>query len=196
MHISFQFKKQCEKSDAKLRQYIANTNAETVQQQEQQQHEQQQQQQQQQPQIQHQPQHIQVTQDISQPPQTNCVYIECAPLIEMQQDQNGFVSAPQINYNVQPQNHIPLGSYSLQTVTPVQVYNGAYTMPLQQMQPTNMLHNQVITSSMPLQAPPQQIVQAPQQIMQPQQQISAQVVVEKEKQKRGGNFRKYNTSII
>lgn len=90
-------------------------------------------------------QHIQITQEMAQAAQQqNCVYIECAPLIEMQQDQNTFIPPSQINYNIQPQNHIPLGSYSLQAVTPVQVYNGSYTMPLQQMQPTNMLHNQVM----------------------------------------------------
>lgn len=122
---------------------------------------------------------LQVTQDMTQPTQ-NCVYIECSPLIDMQQDQNAFIPPPQINYNVQPQNHLPLGNYSLQTVTPVQVYNGTYTMPLQQMQSTNMLHNQVIQQ---IQPPPQQLPQT-QQIMQPQI-IPQPAMEDKEKSKRG-----------
>lgn len=191
LHISFQFKKQCEKSDAKLRQYVVNSNSASNQQQQSPPDQQQQVQQQQMPQQQPQPepiqQHIQVAQEMKATP-ANCLYIECAPLIEMQQDQNTFIPAPQINYNLQPQNHIPLGGYSLQTVTPVQVYNGTYTMPLQQMQPANMLHNQVITSSMHIQAPqPQQIVQ-PQQII-PAQQVT-QILDVKDKTKRECKGRK------
>lgn len=100
--------------------------------------------QQQQTQIQVQQQAVQqnVAQVSVQPSQNSCVFVECNALIDMGQeryDPTGAVTAPsaltQINYNIQPQNHIPIGGYSLQPLAQVQVYN-SYAMPLtQQMTP-------------------------------------------------------------
>lgn len=199
LHISFQFKKQCERSDAKLRQYLANSNTTAEQQQPQQQHIQQQHEHQQ---IQHQPpqpeplsQHIhQVTQEMKMPPTNNCLYVECAPLVDLQQDQNGFIQASQLNYNIQTQNHMPVNGYSIQTVAPVQVYNGGYAMPIQQMQPPPVLHNQVVTS-MPVSQPTQpQPLSHHQQIIQPQPEQVEQIPESKEKQKRGIKGRKEGKS--
>lgn len=152
LHISFQFKKQCEKSDAKLRSYITNTPekaeeekakpvvvSEQNSQQIQMQHEQTQP-------IQIHPQHQQlsiqvqstptqsqqlheqanqaqqhqvvqqhVLTDATQPmghqifPQSNCVYIECAPLFEDNLAPT-TQTLTQINYN-DYKNHIPIGWY-------------------------------------------------------------------------------------
>ncbi|KAK5646382.1 hypothetical protein RI129_004846 [Pyrocoelia pectoralis] len=160
LHISFQFKKQCEKSDAKLRQYMLEPLKTKEQQtliqpqQEQVHHPQIQQSQQQQPQQQH-----TMTFQASQPqPTQNCVYIECAPLLDLQEqkfDGLGSISQPltQLNYNVQSQNHLPITSYTLPPLGQVQVYNGSYTMPVQQIQTTNDLQNQVVVP--PLQLLPQ-----------------------------------------
>lgn len=149
LHISFQFKKQCEKSDAKLRLHISNTPekgekenpkpAIVVEQNSQQiqiQHEPPQiHQQQQQLSIQvqstqaqpqqlheqpHQAQQHQVVQqqvltEATQPmghqifPQSNCVYIECAPLFEDNLAPT-TQTLTQINYN-DYKNHIPIGWY-------------------------------------------------------------------------------------
>lgn len=112
-----------------------------------------------------------MTEEIKLPQTNNCLYVECTPLVDIQQDQNGFIQTAQINYNIQPQNHMPLGSYSIQTVAPVQVYSGAYTMPVQQMQPTvNVLHNQVIASSIPIQQTQLQLQPQPPALPQPEPQ--------------------------
>lgn len=205
LHISFQFKKQCERSDAKLRQYVAknsNTANQQVQEQQQQQEQQSQPQllqqqhqehyeiQHQQPQVEHLPQHIHhVTQDIKMPQANNCLYVECAPLVDLQQDQNGFIQASQLNYNIQQQNHVPINGYGIQTVAPVQVYNGGYTMPLQQMQPTNLLHNEVIAPA-PVVQPQPPLVHHQQQIIQTLPEHIEQTAENKEKQKRGSKGRK------
>lgn len=108
--------------------------------------------------------------------QQNCVYIECAPLVEITHEQkfDAYLATPQpqpppltpINYNIQPQNHLQINGYNIQNVGQVQVYNGtAYAMPIQTMQPTNVLHNQVITSQMQVQTQPH-ITQITQPILQ------------------------------
>ena len=137
--------------------------------------------------------------DMNQPiTQNSCVYIECAPLLEIQQEQKFdpvFVPASQaqqpaltqINYNVQSQNHLQLNGYNLQGVGQVQVYNGTYTMPLQTMPPTNILQNQVI-------APPMQIQHQqqlpPLQPMMQQQPIPQITEDEKEKAKKNGKMKR------
>ncbi|KAJ8927673.1 hypothetical protein NQ314_019829 [Rhamnusium bicolor] len=165
LHISFQFKKQCEKSDAKLRQILTNVSRqEEIREEE---RIQQQQEMQQIPLPENQQNNkldsLDITQQLTQAAHpSNCVYIECPPMLEqLSQEQNAFIpvsqSQPplsQINYNIQHQNHLQLGGYNIQSVSQVQVYNGTYTMPLQPMQPTNMLHNQVIPQ-MQLQPQPQ-----------------------------------------
>lgn len=102
LHISYQFKKQCEKSDAKLRQYLTNPPIVT----------------------QESPQQPQVPVQPQQP--DNCVYIECNPLIEMGQEHRYDANIPpvsvapditQISYN-----QMPIGGYSLQTIGQVQVW--------------------------------------------------------------------------
>lgn len=152
LHISFQFKKQCEKSDAKLRQMLLNSS------------EQSQVQKQIQPEIQQsQPEQIRdvkldsvnISHHIEQAvvQQNNCVYAECNPIMDQIPQQNSFAPVTQaqqqplthLNYN-QPQQHSQLHlGYIIQGVSqvqPVQVYNTNYSMPLQQMQPANVLHNQ------------------------------------------------------
>lgn len=183
LHISFQFKKQCERSDAKLRQYVAKNNSAAEEQRQQEQQQQQPppqllQQHQEHPQIQHHPQPEPL------PPTNNCLYVECTPLIDLQ-DQNGFIQSSQLNYNIQPQNHVPINGYGMQTVTPVQVYNGGYTMPIQQMQPANLLHNQVV-APMPVPQP----LPHHHQIIQTQPEQVEQIPENKEKQKRGAKGRK------
>lgn len=185
MHISFQFKKQCEKSDAKLRQYLTSITEENVQQQ----HvEQQAMQVPQQPPPMNKLDEIDLNQQIAQ---NSCVYIECSPLLEIQQQEQKFdsvfvpVSQPQpqpppltqINYNIQNQNHLQLNGYNLQGLNQVQVYNGGYTMPLQPMQPTNLIHNQVITPHMHIQ---HQQMQPMQPIM---QQAAVPQIIEEDKSK-------------
>jgi hypothetical protein len=130
--------------------------------------------------------------------QNNCVYIECAPLLEIQQEQKFdplFVPASQhqqpsltqINYNVQSQNHLQLNSYNLQGVSQVQVYNGTYTMPLQPMQPANILHNQVIAPQMQIQH--QQQLPPLQPVMQ-QQQVPQLIEEDKDKVKKNGKVKR------
>lgn len=180
-----------------MRQYVANSNSVAEQQQQPQQSILQEH-----PQIQHQPQpeplpqHIQ---EIKMPQSNNCLYVECAPLVDLQQDQNGFIQTSQLNYNIQPQNHVSLNGYGIQTVAPVQVYNGGYTMPIQQMQPANLIHNQIIAPMAVPQPQPaalphqQQIIQTQPEQQQQQQvveQQQTQVVENKEKQKRGTKVRK------
>lgn len=116
-------------------------------------------------------------------PQTNnCLYVECTPLVDLQQDQNGFMQASQLNYNIQTQNHVPINGYGIQTIAPVQVYSGGYAMPIQQMQPTNVLHNQVMSVPQPQPLPHhQQIIQP-----QPEQVEPSPEKQQQEKQKRGG----------
>lgn len=79
-----------------------------------------------------------VVTSVHQVQQNDCVYIECNPLLEhLSQEHTNFVSVPQhqglssMNYNIQHHNQI--GGYTLQNVAQVQVYNSAYSMPLQQM---------------------------------------------------------------
>ncbi|KAJ8978009.1 hypothetical protein NQ317_002771 [Molorchus minor] len=155
LHISFQFKKQCEKSDAKLRQILLSMPSreeleqEQIQQQQEIQHMQNAQDTKPVDNVDVDP--LDIQQQLAQP--NNCVYIECAPILEqLSQDQNGFISSQsvqpplsQINYNIQHQNHIQLSGYNIQGVGQVQVYNGTYTMPMQpNMQNANVMHNQVI----------------------------------------------------
>ncbi|KAJ8920964.1 hypothetical protein NQ315_015758 [Exocentrus adspersus] len=165
LHISFQFKKQCEKSDAKLRQMLASISLsqEEVEAQKRQQQQQHEMQQLPEPQQMDKLDPLSITSQLAQATQQgNCVYIECPPMMEqLSQDQNTFIPVAQnqtplsqINYNIQ-QNHLQLG-YNIQSVGQVQVYNGTYAMPLQTMQAGNMLHNQIV----------------PQMQLQPQQQIT------------------------
>lgn len=152
LHISFQFKKQCEKSDAKLRQILSSMPSQDDEQESIQQQQQQQEMQQiSEPQQMDKLDSLGISEQLAQAAQqNNCVYIECPPMLEpLTQDQNTFIPVSQnppplsqINYNIQ-QNHLQLG-YNIQSVSQVQVYNGTYTMPLQPMQTTNMLHNQVV----------------------------------------------------
>lgn len=192
LHISFQFKKQCEKSDAKLRQYLS-TVAQEQSQQQQQHVDHHQIQQVTQPQQLNKLDEIDLNQQINQ---NNCVYIECAPLLEIQQEQKFepvFVPASQpqqpsltqINYNVQSQNHLQLNNYNLQGVSQVQVYNSTYNMPLQPMQPANILHNQVIAPQMQMQ---QQQLPPLQPVM--QQQVSQLVEDDKDKGKKNGKVKR------
>lgn len=200
LHISFQFKKQCEKSDAKLRQYIANVE-ETKEQVQQQQHQQQHQQEHQQ-----EPEQQQCEQRIEHQVADNtasCVYIECAPLIDLPHEEAKFVDSygniteppplVPLNYNMQPDSH--LNSCSLQTVRQVQIYNGTYTMPLQQMQPANIIQNQVSTAPIHITNQPQ-IVHPPQQQMVQTQQINHQPEVDplllKERIKKNTKIKKDN----
>ncbi|KAK4879762.1 hypothetical protein RN001_007908 [Aquatica leii] len=207
LHISFQFKKQCEKSDAKLRQYVSeptkNKHQQTlIQHQEQSQQEQIHQQvpQQQTHQQPHQQQHPMTHQP---PQQNNCVYIECAPLLDLQEqrfDALGSITQPltQLNYNVQSQNHLSLSGYTLPTVGQVQVYNSTYAMPIQQMQPNTVLQNQILVPPIQIQSQMAQISQQPQSeepIMQEQTTITCD---QKDKLKRNGKVKrdgKINDSI-
>lgn len=150
LHISFQFKKQCEKSDAKLRSYantpekaeedkpapaiVVEQNSQQIQvhhepaaqihQQQQQLSIQVQSTQAQPQQLHEQPHQAQqhqvvqqqvLTEATQQPmghqifPQSNCVYIECAPLFEDNLAQT-TQTLTQINYN-DYKNHIPIGWY-------------------------------------------------------------------------------------
>lgn len=168
LHISYQFKKQCEKSDAKLRQYL---NSPPVVQ-----HPAQMPQQNQNSYNIQQTQLVQVQQNIQQvtvqPSQNNCVFVECNTLIDMKPDQQRYegqipalptvsVAQPQpaltqINYNVQnQQNHI-IGGYSLQPIGQVQVYNG-YAMPIpQQMTAQANVQNQGQILGPPMTLPQEQ----------------------------------------
>lgn len=172
LHISYQFKKQCEKSDAKLRQYL-NSPPVVQQQQPPQQLTSQMPQNQNSYNLQ-QTQLVQVQQNLQvQPSQNNCVFVECNALIDMKPDQQRYeaqiptlptvsVAQPQpaltqINYNVQtqPQNHI-IGGYSLQPIGQVQVYNG-YAMPIpQQMSTQAPVQNQGQILGPPMTLPQEQ----------------------------------------
>lgn len=140
---------------------------------------------------QQQPTHQQT--QITQPAQNNCVYIECAPLLDLQEqrfDALGTINQPlsQINYNIPSQNHLSLTGYSLPSVGQVQVYSGAYAMPMQQMQPSTMLQNSVVV-------PPVQLQSQLPQLPQPQEQIPIQQMPlmqqseQKEKIKRNGKIK-------
>lgn len=76
----------------------------------------------------------------SVPVQPNdCVFIECNPILEhLPHEQTNFISVHQqhqaVNYNIPHHNQIQISGYTLQNVSQVPVYNGTYTMPLQQVQ--------------------------------------------------------------
>ncbi|XP_022913647.2 zinc finger protein ZFP2-like [Onthophagus taurus] len=138
LHISFQFKKLCEKSDAKLRQYVTKIEqeGEILRQQSTQQSIQQQ---------------VQVN---AVNGTGNCVFIECAPILDMQGEEKfvhfNTINQPhetltQVDYNIHTDGH---HSYNLQAV---QVYNGTYTVPVQDVQPGTIIQNQVITTQIPIQ---------------------------------------------
>ncbi|KAG5897250.1 hypothetical protein JTB14_013154 [Gonioctena quinquepunctata] len=127
LHISFQFKKLCEKSDAKLRQLLSNKSIED-----------QVETQYSQSQETQQPQNV-PPQELVQTVQQECVYIECNPLIQtIVQNSNNFNSVPQalnqISYNTD-QSGMQLNGYSMPDVGQVQVYTGSYDLPLQSVNP-------------------------------------------------------------
>ncbi|XP_026461972.1 zinc finger protein 2-like [Ctenocephalides felis] len=99
LHIAFQFKKLCERSDARLRQYIINPQAMS-----QIQHQQQQQQPQQQQQ--------------TAPPQQNqgCVYVECTPALDNLSEPKYYENLQTVSSQLYAQSNSlqPLQSYSIQ----------------------------------------------------------------------------------
>lgn len=124
LHISYQFKRQCEKSDAKLRQYI--TGGSSVVNEHSPDHHQQQQHPQQTQQPQQQQHNTGQVASVQQQPDS-CVYIECNPLIEMGHDHRYDAAMPPVT--VAPDitqlgyNQMPISGYSLQTIGQVQVTN-------------------------------------------------------------------------
>ncbi|XP_057671627.1 zinc finger protein 501-like [Diorhabda carinulata] len=162
LHISFQFKKLCEKSDGKLRQYLNKVSERREEQQSQ-------------PlqQIEKEPTtniSSQYTQSI---PENSCAYIECNTLID-NVSQNNFipVSQPEPQQMTQME-YSQLAGYNVDSVGQVQVYNGNYNMPLDH---TAVLHNQEIQPiAMDPQAQPQQQVQYIDQTQQQQQQPEQQL---------------------
>lgn len=72
-------------------------------------------------------------------PENNCVYIECNPLTENLPQENNFIPITQTD---QPQitqiDYNQLGTFNVECVGTVQVYNGPYSMPLQH---SAVLHN-------------------------------------------------------
>ncbi|XP_072377159.1 uncharacterized protein [Diabrotica undecimpunctata] len=149
LHISFQFKKLCEKSDGKLRQQLNKINERQAQQQQQQQ-----QLQQQNPPIQtvekqSTPNLPQYTQPI---PENSCVFIECNPIIDSIGHENNFIPPSQPEQQISQLDYNQLSGYNVDSVGNVQVYNGSYNMPLEH---TGVLHNQEI-QSLQLDPQPQQ----------------------------------------
>ncbi|XP_023020947.1 uncharacterized protein [Leptinotarsa decemlineata] len=152
LHISFQFKKLCEKSDAKLRQLLTSkSNKDQYDQTQEGTHQN------------DTPEEL--TQAISQ---NNCIFIECNPLIEpIPQNSNNFSSGPQnlpqplnqINYNGD-QGGVPLNGYNLTDVGQVQVYSTG-TYPLS-MQPSNPVLPDHLMQQIQL-PPPAQVVNLVQQ---------------------------------
>ncbi|XP_017770782.1 PREDICTED: zinc finger protein 583-like [Nicrophorus vespilloides] len=149
LHISIQFKKQCEKSDGHLRQYqkkvVENSEA-------------------------------QVVQQIAQPTQQDIVFIDCGEMLEITHNQTGFEPMQNpvsgVSYNLQPQNVHTISDYPLESV---QVFNSSYPMPLQPMQNTSVIHNQIIV--------PQQIDEIPQNVQVCQTGIELQNLDNKEERK-------------
>ncbi|KAK9872232.1 hypothetical protein WA026_017036 [Henosepilachna vigintioctopunctata] len=160
LHVAFQFKRLCEKSDSKLRTYILKSGKSKTKEkehyQEQQnclnkedklvkQHDELQQQ------IQHNALHI-------QQPQSNCLFVECngdvidVPIQDQSFIQSGqtvqqTISAPMNTYNNMSQAPIQIGNYNIQNV----IYSTTYPVTLQTLQPpNNLVHSQVVTS-IPLQ---------------------------------------------
>ncbi|CAG9854528.1 unnamed protein product [Phyllotreta striolata] len=169
LHISFQFKKLCEKSDSKLRQYLKKASEQPADRQ--------------QSQLvradvktQQAPNNPQINlPQYAQPVAENCVYIECNPLIENIPQDNHFMSLPQNNQSQMTQiDYNQLGTFNVEGVGQVQVYNSSYSMPLQQ---TTVLHNTEVTS---VQMQSQHQVQY---IDQPQPQVTADAIVKKEDEK-------------
>ncbi|CAG9825304.1 unnamed protein product [Phaedon cochleariae] len=166
LHIAFQFKKQCEKSDGKLRQMKFNRPLDVPQEQVQLQEEIQS--------NQVEPQQV-ITQELSQTvPQNNCIYIGCNPGAEP--IQGTFISTTQTQpqslgqMGYQPENNVQLSAYSLNDVGQPQVYtsiSGTFDIPLQPV--TGILHNQMahqiqlqtqhVTSLQPPPLQPRPIVQ-------------------------------------
>lgn len=84
LHIAFQFKKLCERSDARLRQYIINPQAMS--------------------QIQHQQQQQQPQQQQTAPPQENqgCVYVECTPALDNLSEPKYYENLQTVSSQVSP----------------------------------------------------------------------------------------------
>lgn len=137
LHISFQFKKQCERADSKLRLLLLARSEEKEQPEE------------------HNSSQVQEIrpQDVSQSEKlgnithqlntavnavqvqpNDCVFIECNPILDqLSHEQNNFISVHQqhqtINYSMPHHNQLQIGGYALQNV-----YNSTYNMQLQPMQ--------------------------------------------------------------
>nr|CAH7724692.1 unnamed protein product [Callosobruchus chinensis] len=171
LHISFQFKKQCEKSDARLRQILQHMQAVELHNEVQQSI----QETENENQIEQQNEKmacLEITHQIAQAVQgNNCVYIECSPVLEsVPQETHNYISVSQsqpppltpIDYQ---QQQLQLQGYNIQGIGPVQVYNGAY-IPVHQMQTTDVINNQTVTQ-MQVSAPAQ--IQSLESVMQQQQ---------------------------
>lgn len=83
---------------------------------------------------------------VQQVQQNDCVFLECNPMMDhISHEQTNFISVHQqhqplgtLNYGIPNHNQIQIGSYTLQNVAQVQVYNGTYPMPLQPVQCSQM----------------------------------------------------------
>ena len=109
-------------------------------------------------------------------------------------DNNMFHQEPPAS-TVKDIKHIhSIGNYNLQPVEQVQIYNGTYTMPLQQIQQSNVIQNQVIQSQMQVPShTQQQFVQTEDQqpfVQQPQ--IVTTVSESKEKPVKSTKLKKDN----
>lgn len=160
LHISFQFKKQCEKSDSMLRQWYMKADANKEPSEEQKQKDSvvgassNNLETQTQSIVTHQNQVEQTTETI----ENACVFVECAPILGMPQPEQEYQHSniEQIEYTMQA-NTGTINGYNLQTV-----YNGPYSVPLQQIQTgdhTIIQSNQILVPSMQMQQPQSQLVQ-------------------------------------
>ncbi|XP_044742896.1 zinc finger protein 2 homolog [Chrysoperla carnea] len=215
LHIAFQFKKQCEKSDAKLRLYINNSNNSNNSNENKVQ--------------------MEIKPIIQTPSTENCdnnqVYNECPQNIELQSNINieprsdtlsvepqqcrytnpqTVSSSPQIvpqisyttsnmNIAVQPQNHIHLHTYNIQTMGHVQfpsMYN-VPTLGVNQVQ-ISQSGNNILQPSLVTQLPPTQIQNSQVPILQNEQPIPQQTQIEvinpKEELEEKVNIKKKNKS--
>ncbi|KAL3281831.1 hypothetical protein HHI36_005031 [Cryptolaemus montrouzieri] len=169
LHVAYQFKKQCEKSDSKLRTYIAKNGKPKAKEKQKQQNEQIKQQDvlnkqqnihskgldelNKQQEVQHQMQPDTI--DLQQ--QNNCLFVECSgDLMNVHVQEPSFIQNNQTseqatlghmnNYSIPQssiQTPIPIGSYNIQNV----IYSTTYPVTLQPLQPAaNLIHSQVVTS--------------------------------------------------
>lgn len=171
LHISYQFKKQCEKSDSSLRQWLKKPLHEKVPEEEEQGEC-----------IEESPsmevvapsESLVLEQDqieVQQTLQNGCVFVDCSPILEIQQPEQEYQhnQMEQMGFTMQS-NVANINAYNLQTV-----YNGTYAVSLQQVQTGDTIihNNQILLPTMQIQQPETHLLQ--EQLIQQQEPEPPQV---------------------